>query len=710
MSLRPFRRRVPFVAQMEAVECGAASLAMVLRSFGCDVALAEVRAACGVSRDGLSALDIMEAAKGYGLTADAFRAEPEDFPLLDLPAILHWEFSHFVVLERITRDGAVLLDPGHGRLHVRREDIHRRFTGVALTFRPGPEFQTRQAASNTTPYLQAVRSHSADLLHIGMTSAALQVFAIALPVVMQLLVDSLIGPGAASWRWMLAGVFVTAAFMQVVAKAVRSIVVQNLQYVVDSRLMGDFVQHLLRLPLAFFSARRPGDLVQRVQGNTAVREFLTSGTVTAALDAWLILLYGVLLFYYSARVAVVVLATALIRGLIITLLIGRTAQEKSAELVASGREWSSLWEALSALELVAATDAGYTMLRRWAQQCSNRVAHTFARRRVEIVMEHAVTMMDGVSLALILFAGGRAVIDGSLTLGGLSAVVTVNAMFFAPLQSLARTASHFTWFRVQVDRLADVLAEAPEHSGVSSSEALRGDVRLENVVVRYGREHEAVLRGISLSVPAGSSVGIIGPIGSGKSTIGRLILGLQHPDEGRVLIDGRDVHSWDLDQLRARSGCVPQDVFLLEDTIRANLSLYEPEATLDTVRSAARLAGIDAVIDRLPAGYDSVLGQDGMDLSDGERQRLSIARALLHGPALLVLDEPTSGLDAPLAHQVIRNILGLRRTTVIITHDRSLLDDVAEVYEIRNGELVPVSTHSEGDGRVAAAPRLATPQ
>jgi ATP-binding cassette, subfamily B, bacterial len=709
MNLRFFRRRVPFVAQMEAVECGAASLAMVLRYFSCEVPLAEVRAACRVSRDGLTALDIVEAAKSYGLNADAYRVEPEDFPLLDLPAILHWDFTHFLVLERLTADGAILRDPGYGMLHVRREDIHRRFTGVALTFSPGPEFRPRKSVSNAVPYFQAVRSHTADLLHVAMTSSALQVFAIALPVVMQLLVDSLIGPGTPTWRWMLAGVFVTAAAMQVIARTVRSVVVQNLQYVVDSKLMGDFVQHLVRLPLAFFSARRAGDLVQRVQGNTAVRDFLTSGTVTAAVDAWLILLYGVLLFYYSFKVAVVVIGVALLRALIITLLIGRTAQQKSAELVASGREWAAIWEALSALELIAATDAGYTMLRRWARECATRVGHTFSRRRVEIVMEHAVSMMDGVSLALILFVGGREVIAGSLTLGGLSAVVTVNAMFFAPLQSLARTAAHFTWFRVQVDRLADVLAVPAEQSGATSPEPLRGHVRLENVIVRYGSQ-EAVLDGISLEVPAGSSVGIIGPIGSGKSTIGRLLLALQHASEGRVLIDGRDVREWNVGQLRAQSGYAPQEVFLLQDTIRTNLSLYSPEATLEEVRAAARLAVIDNVIENLPAGYDTVLGQEGMNLSEGERQRLSIARAVLHRPALLLLDEPTSGLEPALAREVIRNILSLHCTTVIITHDRSLLEDVQSVVMVRGGGLVEVTAPVEGDGRGGTRPRLATPQ
>lgn len=691
-----WRRRVPYIPQMESVECGAASMAMILAYHGHHAPLSEVRESCGVSREGATALGILEAAKKYGMEAEAVSLELTGLPDLPLPAILHWNFSHFLVLERLTHDGAVLVDPSSGRIHIGQAELSRCFTGVALVFSPAQGFQPRvRRGPSLTRYIRLLRTWSPSLGQVLGASLMLQMVGLLFPVGSQILIDRVVIPHQETWLLGLALGLSLAVIGRTLLTLLRSWVVQAMQIAMDLTLMEQFMGHLLHLPLAFFHQRRPGDLMQRVQSNTTVRNLFSSRSISALLDGFLLLGYTSLMLAYSPALGGFLLLLAAIRIAILIALRERNQQIMASELVFAGMENSVLVEILSGLETLRAFGAEGIMLQRWANRAVERANWSLERQSLEIASRQVMSLLQGLTFATVFFVGGKQVLAGHITLGVFVAFLTLQGLFMEPLESLVKSLTQLQFLNNHLLRLDDVMATEVEPTGNKDPGRLQGAIELDQVSFSYGSGSPAVIRGLSVSICPGEKVALVGPSGAGKSTLARLLLGMHSPSEGVIRFDGMDLRDLNLQKLRNQMGVVLQETFLFNDTVRGNLSLNDPNLPLSTLQAAARTACIHDTLAALPEGYATLLGDNGKTLSGGERQRLSLARALSHNPAVLLLDEATSALDAPTEAEVHANLATLGCTRIIIAHRLATVMDADRILVLQSGRIVQEGTYGE---------------
>ena len=684
-----FHRRVRFVPQLEASECGAASLAMVLEWHGHSAPLAKVRSACGISRDGTTAHSILKAANAFGLDGEAVTLELNHLGWLPLPAILHWDFSHFLVLEKLTTEGAILVDPASGRRSVTTEELHRRFTGVALVFAPSDSFtKLRRQKPSLRRYRSVISNSVPSLTSILVASLVLQAVGMAFPIATQLLIDRAITPHDISWLFAIGIGLAGATAAKVAFGAARAKIIQSLQARIDTELLSNFVDHLLFLPLGFFSQRSTGDLLQRVQANEFVRDVITSKSVSALLDSLLLAGLAVLMLAYSLPLAGIVISFGIIRIVLLLAFRDRSQQLMSTELVASGKEWAVLVESLTTLETLKASGTEQRMASKWVDRMVVRVNAGLQRRKLEHGASQWMTLMQGASGAAVLWLGGNEVLAGRMTLGTFASFISLQGLFLTPLESLVSAVSQFQFLGNQLGRLDDVLETPREASGAADPGKLSGSISLLGVDFAYGPEAPLALEGICLSISPGEKIALVGPSGAGKSTLARLLMGLHLPTKGEIRFDDRNLKDLDLQMVRKQMGIVLQDTFLFDDSIHANLTLNDPTIPVEMIRWATKQACILDAIEGLPKGFETIVGENGHSLSGGQRQRLSIARAIVHCPSILLLDEATSALDLTTEAMIHSNIAGLGCTRIVIAHRLATVRDADRILVIVGGRIV----------------------
>ena len=689
-------QRVPYIPQLEMVECGAASLAMVMAYHGRYVPLAEVRQACGVSRDGASALGIITAAHANGFEAAGFRTDPEHLGDLPLPLILHWEFNHFVVLERIGPRGARVVDPGSGPRAVSQEQLRKSFTGVALTFEPGAGFARRRRQRPTIDrYVSLMRQSMPNIVQLFVTALMLEIVALTVPVSMQLMIDKIVIPRQDAWLAALGFAFAASILVKSGLSIVRSRVVQYLQASFDIQLTTGFMDHLLELPLGFFHQRAPGDLLQRLRSNAELRDFLSSASVTALLDLLLLAGYSLLMLLYDLRLGSLVLLLGIVRLVVLIASRSHANRVLAAQFVASGSDSAALIEMLSMMEMVKGSGAEGTMLNRWSDRRVETVNRISEYRLVVSRVSQFMTLIDGLSMALVLWVGGSAVVQGSMTLGVFAAFLTLQSLFTKPLQATLQAVTQLQVIGKHLERLDDVLATSPERSGVAHPGRLTGAVLFDRVSFRYSPTTPFIIDDVSFEVARGELIALVGATGSGKSTIAQLIAGMVYPELGEVRLDGRDLRDLDVRAVRQQIGVVLQEIALFNDTVRANIALSDRRITFEKVQQAARLACIDDVIEALPLGYDTVIGENGHTLSGGQRQRLALARALAADPAILILDEATRSQDAEIETRITENLSRLSCTRVVIAHRLSTIRKARRIFVVNRGRIEQHGTFEE---------------
>jgi ATP-binding cassette subfamily B protein len=684
---------------MQLADCGAACLAMVLAYHGKQVPLDELREMTNTNRDGVDALAVTQAAQQYGLRARGVAADVDDLEHLPPATILHWEFMHFVVFERMRRNGVQVVDPAQGRRRLSMEVFRRSYTGVAITFEPGEDFQPSTLnTKGTWRYLRPLLGQSQRLTRVLVASVLLRLLALALPLLIGLLVDQIVPRND---RHLL---LVTGATMGAVvgyfflATLLRSHLLLQLRTRLDVRLTTAFVEHLVDLPYAFFLGRSAGDLMMRLQSNTVVREFLTTGTISALIDGSLASLYLVLLFMLSPPLAALVLGLGLLQVMVLLLSWRRNQHLMSESLQVEAKSQSYTFELLAGIETLKAAGAERRAAEHWERLFIDQVNVALRRGRLEASVDAVTgTLQLGSPLAILVY-GGFQVLNGSVSLGTMLAAAALAAGFLEPLATLIQTGLQMQLLRSYMERINDVLDAPREQEGqtVATAPRLTGHIQADGVSFAYGGPlAPPVVKDVSLEVQPSRLLGIVGRSGSGKSTLAHLLLGIYPPTSGRILFDGRDLAELELRSLRRQIGIVTQRPYLFGATIRQNIALSNPGMPHQAVVEAAKLACIHDEIVAMPMGYETRLVDGGASLSGGQQQRIALARALAHRPTILLLDEATSDLDGVTERMVHHNLSALGCSRIVIAHRLSTIVDADLILVMEDGRIVQQGTHDE---------------
>jgi ATP-binding cassette, subfamily B, bacterial len=683
---------------MEVADCGAACLAMVLAYHGRHVPLDELRDMTSTNRDGVDALAVTQAARSHGLRARGVAADIEELDALPPASILHWAFNHFVVFERVTRNGVIVVDPAMGRRRLSMDSFRRDYTGVGIMFEPGDGFQrTPRTTKGTWRYLRPLLGQSRMLSRVLVASVLIRLVALALPLLTALVVDEIVPRNDLHLLTVVVAAMAALVGYYFLTSLLRAHLLLELRTRLDVRLTTSFVEHLVDLPYMFFLRRSSGDLMMRLQSNAVVREILTTGSLSALLDGSLACFYLVLLFALSPPLAALVTGLGLLQVLVLLFSWRRNQHLMSESLHVEAKSQNYTYQMLAGIETLKAAGAERRAAKQWEGFYIDEVNVAVARGRLDAAIGAVMgTLGMGSPLAVLLY-GTFQVLDGQLSLGTMLAAAALATGFLQPLASLVTTGLEVQLTRSYMERINDVLDAPREQEGqtVVPARRLIGHVRADAVTFAYGSLAPPVVSDVSLEVKPGQRLGIVGRSGSGKSTLAHLLLGFYNPSSGRILFDEEELSDLEVHSVRSQLGIVTQRPYLFASTIRENISLTDPSIPLEEVVEAAKLACIHDDIVAMPMGYDTLVLGGGASLSGGQQQRIALARALAHKPAILLLDEATSDLDSVTERLVLTNLDSLGCTTIVIAHRMSTIRNADLILVMDQGRVVERGNHDE---------------
>ncbi|HEX5727759.1 MAG TPA: NHLP family bacteriocin export ABC transporter peptidase/permease/ATPase subunit [Longimicrobiaceae bacterium] len=699
---RPRRARVPTILQMEAVECGAAALAMVLAHHGRLAALEELRIACGVSRDGSKASNLVRAARNFGLEARGFKLEPAALRQMPMPMIIHWNFNHFVVLEGFGRKGRVFLnDPAAGPRVLSEDELDQSFTGVGLTFEKTPEFRPGgEGRSLTAALRRRLAGSRVALLFVVAAGLALVLPGLVAPTFTRVFVDDVLVKGMYDWvKPLLIAMGVTAVCLGLLTW-LQQFYLLRLETRLALSTSTRFFWHVLHLPMQFLAQRFPGEIASRVAINDRVAGLLSGDLATTVLNVVVIAFYAVLMLQYDLALTAIAVTAAVVNIAALQWVSRRRTDLNQRMMQDRGKAMGTAMGGLLNIETLKATGSESDFFARWSGYYAKVV-----NAKQELGTESAVLgalppLLMALSTALVLGLGGARVMNGEMSMGMLVAFQALMIAFVTPVNRLVSLGTTVQEVKADMNRLDDVLrAEVryvdDEPADGDGPSKLSGYLELRRVSFGYSRLEPALIQDFSLTLKPGSRVALVGGSGSGKSTVARLVSGLYDPWAGEILFDGKPRSELPRRAITSSLAVVDQDIFLFDGTVRENLTMWDETAADPDVVQAARDACIHDDVSARPGGYAGKVEEGGRNFSGGQRQRMEIARALVNNPTLLVLDEATSALD-PTTEQKIDDQLRRRGCTcLIVAHRLSTIRDADEIVVMERGQIVQRGTHDE---------------
>ncbi|MBF0402867.1 MAG: NHLP family bacteriocin export ABC transporter peptidase/permease/ATPase subunit [Nitrospirae bacterium] len=688
---------------MEAVECGAAALAMILGYYGLFVPLEKLRMECGVSRDGSKASNVLIAARKYGLVAKGFKMELEGVYEAHLPAIVFWNFNHFVVLEGFKKGTVYINDPGSGPRRLTLEEFDGSFTGVILIFEKGPDFKPGGEKSSMARSLtRRLKGSEAALLYVVITSLFLVVPGIIIPIFSKVFVDDILVNGMKKWIYPLLWGMAATALINFLLTWIQQYYLAKLETKFAVTSSSKFLWHVLRLPIVFFTQRYAGDISNRVSINDRIATLLSGTLATNMINLMMILFYAVVMFFYDIVLTLIAIGIALVNFLFLKY-ISRSRTDVNKKLQQDkGKLLGAAMDGLQTIETLKATGAESDFFSRWAGYQAKAITSQqtlgISSQRLNVVP----VLLTSINNAVILTVGGLRVIEGSLSVGMLVAFQSLMTSFITPINQIVALGSTIQETEADINRLDDVLKyeidsvynETPGGGEIDKAK-LQGYVELKDVSFGYSRLDPPLIENFSLTLAPGSRVALVGGSGSGKSTVGKLISGLYEPWGGEILFDHTPVRQINRITMSNSLSAVDQDIFLFNDTIKNNITLWDSTIRDDDVVNASKDACIHDDIAARDGGYDSVLEEGGLNFSGGQRQRLEIARALVLNPTIVILDEATSALDPRTEMIVDENLRRRGCTCVIVAHRLSTIRDCEEIIVLEKGKIVQRGTHDE---------------
>jgi NHLM bacteriocin system ABC transporter peptidase/ATP-binding protein len=698
------RAKTPSVIQMEAVECGAASLAMILAYHGRWEPLERLRSVCGVSRDGSKAGNIMRGARSYGLEAQGYKKEPDDLRTMQMPMIIHWNFNHFVVLEGMDKKYVYLNDPARGPRRISHEEFDQSFTGVALSFSPTETFEKGGEKFDLIDSLKTRLSSSrAAIVFTVIAGLMLVIPGLVIPTFTRIFVDDVLVGGRRTMMLPILLGLVLAGGMRAVLTWIQRHYLLRLQTKLSLSAASRFLWHVLRLPVEFFTQRQAGDIARRIALNDSVAQTFSTQLATVLINGVTVIFYAFLMFTYDWVLTVIGIVMVLLNLFALRWMLANRALTSQKLQQDQGKLQGTTVGGLQMIETLKATGGESDFYSRWAGYQANSVNAQSELSISTALLNGVPALLASINTAVILFIGGFRVIDGALSVGTLIAFQSLMASFMGPVQQMVSIGSVFQQTEGSLKRLDDVLKN-PEDSELAAAEniplgdgpsKLQGYLELKDVTFGYSSVAEPLFENFNLKLTPGSRVAIVGGSGSGKSTIAKLVTGLYQPWSGEILFDGLRKDQIPRDVLTNSLAMVDQDILMFQGTIKSNLTLWDPTLPEAAVFLAAKDAAIHEDIAKRPGGYDAAVEEGGRNFSGGQRQRMEIARALVTEPRLLVLDEATSALD-PVTEQAID--LNIRRrgcTCMIVAHRLSTIRDCDEIVVLERGKVVERGSHDE---------------
>ncbi len=696
-------KRYPYYAQQSASDCGAACLVMIGRYWGKYFSVSRLRDITNAGRSGASLRALASAAESVGFATRPVKATLEKFAEQSLPAIAHWEGNHFIVVYEITKTHVIVGDPAIGQRNLTHKEFTDGWTGYALLLQATSLLKDAEEQDvGLWKFFELVKPHYKVLLEVFLASVIMQLFGLVTPIFTQLLLDRvLVQRSIPTLNAVGLGMIVFGLF-SIAMSGVRSYLLTHTANRISVSLLVGFIKHTFSLPLSYFESRYVGDIISRIKENQKIQSFLTGQTLSIVLDMMTLVVYLGLMFTYSWKMALFVLITVppfFILALASTGILRRISRDI---FNAGAKESSYIIESLTGIRTVRSLAIEQTVRWRWEELLNNRVKKSFNAKVIGIRLTMLSSTIQTFTSTGLMWFGAWQVIQGELSVGQLVAFNMLVGNVLGPFQRFSQLWNQFQEIVISTERLNDVLEAEPEedlqNKPRKSLDRLNGHIRFDNVTFRYNAESKVnILENISFEIKPEQMVALVGRSGSGKTTLSKLILGLYPPTDGKVLIDSQDINGIALQSLRSQVGVVDQDTFLFGGTIRENIAIAHPEATLDEIIQAAQLAGADEFIRKLPLGYETQIGEAGGLLSGGQRQRLAIARALMGNPRLLLFDEATSHLDTESERIIQDNLRTILkgRTSVIIAHRLSTVRNADLIMVMDKGVLVESGTHDE---------------
>ena len=698
------RVKVPVIMQMEALECGAASLAMVMAYYGKWVPLEQVRLDCGVSRDGSNAKNMLVAARSYGFEAQGYRCELDSVrEEMSYPCIIHWNFNHFVVLDGFRGNYAYINDPARGEVKVTMEEFDRSFTGIVLDIRPGESFVPGGKPKSTLEFARRRLAGAGPAVAFVLLSSVIgYLFGIINPVFSGFFMDRLLTGENRELLLPFVGLMSVTALAQVATAWVQN--VYSLKINGKMAIVGSstYMWKILRMPMEFFSQRMAGDILQRQSTNASIASILVNTFTPLLLNTIMMIFYLVVMIRYSVTLTLVGIVTILLNLLVSRIISAKRVNITRVQMRDAGKLAAATISGIQMVETIKASGAENGYFQKWAGYQASVNAQNVRFIRLNQFLGMIPAMLSTIASASVMVLGVWLTMQGRFSLGSIMMFQGFLSSFMSPAMMLISAGQTLQEMRTEMERVEDVMqyptdphfSDTPLREEADYSK-LSGQIELKNVSFGYSRLGQPLIRDFSMSMKPGSRVAFVGTSGCGKSTLSKLISGLYQPWSGEILFDGKPISEIDRSVFTGSVAVVDQDIVLFEDTIANNIKMWDESIEDFEMILAARDAQIYDDIMARDGGFQGKLVEGGKDLSGGQRQRLEIARVLAQDPSVIIMDEATSALDAKTEYELVKAVKDRGITCIVIAHRLSTIRDCDEIIVLDKGVVVERGTHDE---------------
>jgi len=693
--------RLPLIRQSQAAECGLACLGMIANYYGHEIDMITLRRQFATSLKGATLADVIAMAQQLNMSSRALRIDLEELSKLRTPCILHWDLNHFVVLKRVRGNKITLHDPARGIRVLTLKEASAAFTGVALELIPSSTFEAKEekARISMRKLVGSVTGVKSAFVQVLILSVALELFGVLTPFFMQWVMDMVLVSADYSLLTLLGVGFIMIALFQTLITALRSWVMSWFSSQLSVQWTTNVCHHMLKLPLEWFESRHVGDILSRYGSLNTIQNTLTTRFISTVLDGVMSMVTVAMLFIYNAKLAWLVIALFMAYALLRFMAYDPVRRANEEQIISSARTQSSLLETLRGIQAVKTNNKQMPRLAAYMNFLVDSTNKGIVMQKLNILFGSAQGLLTSVGRVVLVWLAALQVLDGNFSAGMLTAFISFSDQFMSRGAGLINAIIDFRMLRMHGERLADIVLSETEPSADAtpalvhkSDEAQPAqDIELTDIRFRYAPTEPWVINGVSLKIPAGESIAIVGPSGQGKTTLAKIMLGLLHPESGSITVGGLDITQTGLQHHRNRIGCVMQDDILFSGSISENISFFDNDPDHAKITRVARLAQIHGDIMKMPMNYQSLVGDMGSFLSGGQLQRILLARALYREPQILVLDEATSHLDIYNEAQINTAIKRMNITRIIIAHRPETIRSADKIVMLHNGTLSEVT-------------------